>query len=75
MSAPTLQDVRACFEGIIPAVVSTCSAEGVPNVAYISQVFYAGERHVALSFQFFNKTRQNILANPFATALSLDRCS
>jgi putative methionine-R-sulfoxide reductase with GAF domain len=35
-------------------------------------VFYAGERHVALSFQFFNKTRQNILANPRATALLLD---
>ena len=72
MSAPTLQDIRCCFEGIIPAVVATCSAEGVPNVAYISQVFYAGERHVALSFQFFNKTRQNILANPHATALLID---
>ena len=72
MNAPTLQDIRACFEGIIPAVVATCSADGVPNVAYISQVFYAGERQVALSFQFFNKTRQNILANPFATALVVD---
>lgn len=72
MSAPTLQDIRACFEGMIPAVVATCSADGVPNVAYISQVFYAGERQVALSFQFFNKTRQNILANPHATALVLD---
>lgn len=69
MSTPTLQDIRACFEGIIPAVVATCSPDGVPNVAYISQVFYADERHVALSFQFFNKTRQNILANPHATAL------
>ncbi|MBE7367270.1 GAF domain-containing protein [Ramlibacter pallidus] len=71
MSAPTLQDIRACFEGAIPAIVGTCSADGVPNVAYISQVFYADERHVALSFQFFNKTRQNILANPHATALLL----
>lgn len=72
MTAVTLEDIRGCFEGIIPAVVSTCSAEGVPNVAYISQVFHAGERHVALSFQFFNKTRQNILANPYATALLVD---
>lgn len=72
MSTVTLEDIRGCFEGIIPAVVSTCSADGVPNVAYISQVFHAGERHVALSFQFFNKTRQNILANPHATALLVD---
>jgi hypothetical protein len=70
--APGLHEIRACFEGAIPAMVATCSADGVPNVAYISQVFHAGDRHVALSFQFFNKTRQNILANPFATVLLLD---
>lgn len=71
MSGPALQDIRACFEGAIPAMLATCGADGVPNVAYISQVFYADERHVALSFQFFNKTRQNILVNPHATALVL----
>ncbi|HEX2546924.1 MAG TPA: GAF domain-containing protein [Ramlibacter sp.] len=72
MSDAALEDIRACFEGDIPAVVATCAADGTPNVAYISQVFYADERHVALSFQFFNKTRQNILANPYATALLVD---
>ncbi|MES2936975.1 MAG: GAF domain-containing protein [Pseudomonadota bacterium] len=66
-----LHDIRACFEGAIPAVVATCDAQGMPNVAYISQVYYVDERHVALSFQFFNKTRQNILANPHATAVLL----
>lgn len=72
MSTPALQDIRGCFEGAIPAVMATCSADGVPNVAYISQVFYVDESHVALSFQFFNKTRQNILANPWATVLLID---
>lgn len=71
MSTP-LAGIRACLEGAIPAVLATCGADGVPNVAYISQVFHVDERHVALSFQFFNKTRQNILANPRATALLLD---
>ncbi len=51
--------------------MATCALDGTPNAAYISQVFYAGERQVALSFQFFNKTRQNILANPHATVLVL----
>ena len=71
MNAPALGEIRACFEGAMPAVVATCDAAGLPNVAYISQVYYVDERHVALSFQFFNKTRQNILANPHATALLL----
>jgi adenylate cyclase len=66
-----LADIRACLEGAIPAVLATSDAAGTPNVAYISQVFHAGERHVALSFQFFNKTRQNILANPRATLLMI----
>ena len=33
---------------------------------------YVDEQHVALSFQFFNKTRANILANPYASVLVLD---
>jgi putative methionine-R-sulfoxide reductase with GAF domain len=64
-----LGDIRPCLEGAIPAVMATCAADGMPNVAYISQVYYVDEHHVALSFQFFNKTRQNILANPRATVL------
>lgn len=71
MIPPTLADIRPCLEGAIPAVMATCALDGTPNAAYISQVFYAGERQVALSFQFFNKTRQNILANPHATVLVL----
>jgi hypothetical protein len=69
VSAPQLCDIRPCLEGAIPAVMATCAADGMPNAAYISQVYYVNERHVALSFQFFNKTRQNILVNPRATVL------
>ena len=70
--APTLRSIRACLEGAIPANIATCAPDGTPNVAYLSQVVYVDEGHVALSFQFFNKTRQNILANPCATVLLLD---
>jgi hypothetical protein len=71
-NAPTLRSIRACLEGAIPATAATCAPDGTPNVAVISQVVYVDDGHVALSFQFFNKTRQNILANPCATVLVLD---
>ena len=59
----TLGHIRDALEGAIPAVMATCSADGTPNVAFLSQVHYVDETHVALSYQFFNKTRHNILAN------------
>jgi len=61
-----LESIRDCFEGVIPAAMATTSADGVPNIAYLSQVQYVDSEHVALSYQFFNKTRQNILARPLA---------
>lgn len=69
---PSLASIRACLEGVVPSLVATCAADGVPNLTYVSQVHYVDRRHVALSFQFFNKTRENILANPQATVFLLD---
>lgn len=59
-----LDQIRAALEGAIPATMATCAPDGEPNVAFLSQVHYVDGEHVALSYQFFNKTRRNILANP-----------
>jgi len=71
MTTP-LSALRACFEGEIPSLLASCSLDGVPNVTYVSQVHYVDGGHVALSFQFFNKTRENVLEHPYATALVVD---
>ncbi len=59
-------EIRPVLENGIPAVMVTCSAGGIPNVTVISQVYYVDESHVALSFQFFNKTIRNVRENPRA---------
>ena len=68
-AAPTLTSIRPALEGAVPAVIATCALDGTPNVSYISEVHYVDPQHVALSYQFFSKTRQNVLANPRATVV------
>lgn len=62
----TLDAIRDCMEGAVPATIATASPAGEPNVAYLSQVEYVDTDTLALSFQFFNQTRRNVLANPVA---------
>lgn len=61
-----LEGLQACFQGVIPATMATADSQGEPNVTYISQVYYVDPTHVALSCQFFNKTRRNVAENPYA---------
>jgi adenylate cyclase len=72
VSTPSLEDIRSCLEGVIPSVLATCARDGTPNVTYVSQVHFVDRGHVALSFQFFNKTRDNILGNPNAAVYVID---
>jgi hypothetical protein len=64
--------MTTCFQGLLPAQLLTCSRDGVPNTAYLSHVDYVDPQHVALSFQFFNKSRRNISENPNAAVIVSD---
>jgi hypothetical protein len=68
----TLESLATCFQGILPAQLFTCSLEGIPNAAYLSHVEYVDSEHVALSFQFFNKSRRNVAENPKALVMVPD---
>ncbi|MFN0183689.1 MAG: GAF domain-containing protein [Aquabacterium sp.] len=59
---PTLRAVRRLLEGIIPPAMCSVAADGMPHVSYLSHAEFVDDTHVALTYQFFNRTRANILA-------------
>ncbi len=63
------EDLKPAMQGVYASQVVTCSPDGIPNIAFVTQVYYCDENHVALSDQFFNKTIKNIRANPLASVL------
>lgn len=68
----TLDDIARCFHGIVPSAIATSAKGGEPNVTYLSHVYRVDANHVALSCQFFNKTRRNVEDNPRACVLMHD---
>ena len=64
-----LASIRDCFEGVIPSIIATLDADGLPNVSYLSQVYLVDDEHVALSNQFFSKTAANVAATGRAHVL------
>jgi GAF domain-containing protein len=67
-----IESLRRSLEGICASFLATCDAAGKPNVSMISQVHYVDSDHVALSYQFFNKTRRNLLLTRMASVLVVD---
>ena len=63
------------LEGMFPSWITTSSNVGEPNTTVISQIWFVSETEVALSFQFFNKTKKNISQNPYAFATIVNPAS
>lgn len=76
MTLPCLDTLRPALEGVVASVLAsvlaTVDADGLPNVSMISQVHYVDPGRVALSYQFFNKTRRNLLATRRASVQIVD---
>lgn len=49
MTVCGLRALRGAMEGIAASLLSTCDADGLPNVSMISQVHWVDDDHVALS--------------------------
>jgi adenylate cyclase len=62
----TLEEIDECFQGAVPSIISSCAADGTPNVTQISIVHRLDTSRIAVSRQFFNKTIANMMANPRA---------
>lgn len=72
MTALTLHGVRRILDGGIPPTLCSVSTEGIPHVNLLSHVEYVDASHVALTFQFFNHSRENILATRRASLMVED---
>lgn len=70
LSVP-LKSVRRMLEGLMPPSMTTITPEGMPHVSHVSHAEYVDEHHVALTWQFQNASRANILATRRA-CLSFD---
>ena len=70
LSVP-LKTVRRMLEGLMPPSMTTVTPDGMPHVNHVSHAEYVDEHHVALTWQFQNTSRANILVTHRA-CLSFD---
>ncbi|WP_088360722.1 GAF domain-containing protein [Rhodomicrobium vannielii] len=67
-----LDDLATCFEGIYPSAIARRSADGMPNICYLSHVAQVDDRRIAVSNRFFAKTTANIRSDPHAALLIVE---
>ena len=65
-------EAKPSMQGAYQSILATCHPDGTPNITSVSQVWYVDATHVAISFQFFSKTVENLRANPYASIRLFD---
>jgi adenylate cyclase len=63
----TLDSIAPALDGVLPATVATCSADGVPNISFLSIVRRVDSERIALTNQFFSETTRNLELNKYVT--------
>lgn len=63
MGSLITSEIQNALQGIVPSVMATTSPDGMPNLTYISQAHFVDDNHLAISWQFFNKTWRNLQTN------------
>jgi adenylate cyclase len=58
----TLHSIRRMLEGVVPPAMCSVGEDGMPHTNYLSLAEYVDAEHLALSFQFFNQSRKNVMA-------------
>jgi len=66
------EEIKPVLENGLPPRILTCSRDGTPNVTLLSRAYFVDREHLALSFQFFNKTTRNVRENPNACLVLID---
>lgn len=55
-----LSDIEACFQGVLPSYLATCSSDGEPNITAVSILHLLSGNRIGVSCQFMNKSLRNL---------------
>jgi len=66
------ENVMKAMEKSIPACIATASAEGNPNIVYVTYIKAIDEKTLVVADNKFEKTRANLNSNPRLSVVVLD---
>ncbi|QEN07589.1 pyridoxamine 5'-phosphate oxidase [Oceanispirochaeta crateris] len=66
-------EVQEAIKKTLPYNIATASADGVPNLIYITYLKILDDETVVIADNKFDKTRKNLNSNPFISFTVLDK--